>query len=83
MALVNRRGWRFNSQATPLHTLQSCSITGSTETPFKPNSALGIYQCHGLWAEEDASREDDGNDEGLCFGAVLILSGGRISYLGA
>ena len=63
----------------PLHEARAqCKLFAQPEVPqpyFKPYSALGMNQCHGLWADDDASGEDDDNVD-LCFGAFFCAVGG-------
>ena len=52
---------------TPLHvvhTQRKVFVLPEVPDPYnKPHCAFSINQCHGLWANEDASGESDDNDE--------------------
>ena len=69
--------WQGEDQVCPLRPVQcignafACSahVALLPRVPglhFKPHSVWGIGQCHGLWADDDASAENDGNDELMC-----------------
>ena len=60
----------LSSLGMPLHAVHTqCTmfeLTEVIESCFKPHSAPGINQYHGLWADEDVSGEDEDNDELYC-----------------